>query len=229
MQNGISASMMCCDFGQMARDIAALEEAGIEYLHIDVMDGHFVPNLTMGPDVVAAIRRYTHLPLDFHFMTDDPMHWIDVFKPREGDLVAIHAESTPHAARALPMIAATGATPGIALNPGTPLSALDYLAPLSGFVLLMTVNPGYAGQPLAPGSLDKIRDTKAYLGARGLSLPIEVDGNVSCENARKMAAAGADLFVAGTSSVFSKSGTILSGAEALRNAISLGKAGLKSL
>lgn len=220
MAGKISASLMCVDFANIRDSIRALEEANIEYLHIDIMDGSFVPNFTLGPDFVRSIRKMTNIPCDIHFMVWEPERHIAAFEPREGDIISIHAESTVHLQRTLQLIHDAGASAAIALNPSTPLYSMDYVVDDLDAVLVMTVNPGYAGQKLVPATLRKIGETKQYLFDHGRSALIEVDGNVSFENAKKMREQGADIFVAGTSSLFMKDSSLLKNAQALRIAIS---------
>ncbi len=175
----------------------------MEYLHIDVMDGQFVPNLMLGTAYISSLRKITSIPLDIHLMIVNPESKLDWFDIQPGEYVSIHYESTPHVQRALQTIKSKGGKTMVALNPGTPIEVLRYLLPDLDGVLLMTVNPGFAGQKLIPQGLDKIRDTRKFLDDMGYpQIEIEVDGNVSWENIPKMAAAGTDLYVAGTSSLF---------------------------
>ncbi len=202
MPGKISASMMCASFAQLENDVRILENGEVEYLHIDIMDGHFVPNFTLGPDYVNALREITDIPMDIHLMVEKPENWIDVFSPQKGDIVVVHQEATHHLQRVLAKIKATGATPGVALNPATPLCMLENVLEDVGVVLIMTVNPGYAGQKLVPQTLQKIAVLKQQLESGGYAVEIEVDGNVNLENAALMRQAGADLFVAGSSGLF---------------------------
>ncbi len=203
MKKQIAPSMMCADYRTLVPFLATCEACGIEYLHIDVMDGVFVKNFTLGTDYCRRLRDMTDIPLDIHLMITEPEWKIDWFAPKPGEYVSVHVESTNHLQRALAKIKDTGARAMAALNPATPLSALDYvLADIDG-VLLMTVNPGFAGQKLITQTIGKITDCRRYLDERGYTdVEIEVDGNVSFVNGEKMAAAGADIFVAGSSSVF---------------------------
>ena len=203
MKKQISPSMMCADIAEIKSTLKTFEECGIEYLHIDIMDGAFVPNFTLGPDYCKALKKMTNIPLDIHLMVEKPERFLDIFPIGFGDYVAVHVESTPHLQRALAMIKAKGAKAMVAINPATPISALDYVLPDIDGVLVMTVNPGFAGQKLVPQTLEKIQQVRAYLDRKGYAhVEIEVDGNVSFENATKMSTAGANIFVAGTSSVF---------------------------
>lgn len=217
MNGKISPSLMCVNFACVERDIRDLEKANVEYLHVDIMDGCFVPNFTLGPDFVKAIRQMTGIPLDIHLMVEKPERHIGMFDLREGDLVSIHVESTIHLQRTLAKVKETGAQAAVALNPATPINCLDYVLDDIDAVLIMTVNPGFAGQKLVPSTLQKIADLRNYLNERGCErVAIEVDGNVSCENAKKMRAMGADIFVAGTSSLFVKGRSIEDCAKELR-------------
>ncbi len=203
MKKQIAPSMMCADYRTLVPLLETFAKCGIEYLHIDVMDGVFVKNFTLGTDYCRRLREMTDIPLDIHLMITEPEWKIDWFQPQPGEYVSVHAEATDHLQRALAKIKDCGAKAMAALNPATPLSALDYVLDDIDAVLLMTVNPGFAGQKLIPQTLQKIADCRRYLDARGYAgVEIEVDGNVSFVNAAKMAAAGADIYVAGSSSVF---------------------------
>ena len=203
MKKQIAPSMMCVDFMNIEKSIRTMEENGIEYLHIDVMDGEFVNNYTLGTDFCKVLKQNSRIPLDIHLMIEKPENKLSWFEFGEGDYVSVHYESTKHVQRALQQIRARGAKPMIALNPTTPLEVLEWVLPDIDAVLLMTVNPGFAGQKLIPQTLKKITDCRRFLDERGYTnVEIEVDGNVSFENARKMREAGANIFVGGTSSVF---------------------------
>lgn len=220
MKKAISPSIMCADFLALEKTIRAFEETGIEYIHVDVMDGVFVPNFTLGTDFIKRLKAATAIPLDIHLMIEEPEKKLDWFAFGEGDYVSIHAEATKHLQRALAAIRARGAKPMVAINPATPLTAIEEVLSDVDAVLVMTVNPGFAGQKLIPATLDKIRRLREMLDARGCSdVEIEVDGNVSIENAKLMRAAGANIFVAGTSSVFVKDKGIEASILSLREAI----------
>jgi len=222
MKRFISPSLMCIDLLNVERDVRVLEAAGVDYLHIDIMDNHFAPNITLSPDFMRELRRITKIPLDVHLMIEHPEQSFDRLKGcAKDDIVSIHYESTVHIQRALEMLKALGVKVGLALNPGTPLTALEELLPDIDVVLVMTVNPGFAGQKLVPATLPKIARVRKMLDERGYDdILIEVDGNVSFENAVKMHAAGANIYVAGSSSVFSDEGTILDNTTKMRKIIS---------
>lgn len=216
----ISPSMMCADLASLPETLAVFADTNIEYLHIDIMDGHFVENLCLGTDFCRQMRKMSSIPLDLHLMITEPEKKLGWFDIQPGELVAVHAESTHHLQKTLSAIRERGAKSMAALNPATPLSVLDYVTDLLDGVLIMTVNPGFAGQRLIPATLDKITDCRRYLDARGRTdVIIEVDGNVSFANAVKMRAAGADLFVAGTSSVFAGDGSLRDNIETFRDCI----------
>lgn len=204
---GVSPSMMCADALNLGADAVQLDHAGVQYFHYDIMDGDFVPNFMLGPDVIKAVRKVSGVPADIHLMVNHPERHLHLLDLRAGDIVAVHQESTIHLQRTLAAIKATGAKAAVALNPATPLCTLEDVLDDIDMVVIMTVNPGFAGQKLVPATLPKITRLRRMLDEKGLShVRIEVDGNVSFENAVKMRAAGADLFVAGTSAVFREGG-----------------------
>ncbi len=215
---------MCMDFLELKEQIAVLENAGADLLHIDVMDGHFVPNLMMFDGLLRAIRAASALPFDWHFMVENPETVLDWFDIRRGDTVSVHCESTPHLYKAMQNIRAKGAAVSVALNPATPASALDAILDEIDGVLVMTVNPGFAGQELIDAGLKKIRVVRDRLDAAGRREAfIEADGNVSFANAERMRKSGADRFVAGTSSVFRRGYPLADGMKALREHIRKGE------
>lgn len=195
--------MMCCDFFNLSEQIKEFENGNIELLHIDVMDGSFVPNFALGVGFVKQLRDKTRIPLDIHFMTESPERFFDLFEIGVGDYVSIHYETTRHLQRALRAIKDRGAKALLALNPATPVElAIDLLDDIDG-LLIMTVNPGFAGQRMVPHSIDKIKRARKFLAENGKAeLEIEVDGNVSIPNAIMMREAGADIFVLGTAALF---------------------------
>jgi ribulose-phosphate 3-epimerase len=200
----IQPSIMCADVGHLADDIRRLEEIGVHSLHLDVMDAHFVPNMPLGLGTIEEIRSMTALPLDAHLMVDDPAFFIPKIAEMGIEYASVHIETMQHADRVLGMIRDHGMKAGLAFNPATLLDPLDYLAERLDFVLIMTVNPGFAGQKLVPCAIKKIAECRAKLDELGLDIPIQVDGNVSFENIPKMVEAGGDWLVAGSSSLFSK-------------------------
>ena len=202
----ISVSMMCVSIEQTMDYLAAFEKNGVEYLHIDIMDGEFVPNITLGTDYVKQLRKLTSIPFDFHFMVTEPeekMKWYDI---RENDYVAVHYESTRHIDKCMQYIKSLGAKPILALNPGTPVCVIEEVLDYLDGVLVMSVNPGFAGQKLIPGTLEKVKRVRSFLDERGRQdVIIESDGNMSNENVRLAYRAGSRIFVAGTSSIIKPS------------------------
>ncbi len=220
----IAPSMMCADFLRLGDDVDALVRSGADYLHIDVMDGTFVQNYTLGTDYIRKLHAVCGLPLDIHLMISEPVRKIGWFEIKPGDLVSVHWEADAHIQRTVSAIRAAGGRPMAALNPATPIWVLEDILPDLDAVLLMTVNPGFAGQKLVPQTLDKITRLRRMLDEKGYpDVMIEVDGNVSFENAEKMRRAGADIFVAGSSSVFAKGGSIEENTAKLREAFSRGE------
>lgn len=205
----------------MENSIKNFEECGIELLHVDVMDGSFVPNYTLGTDFVKAIKSKTDIPLDIHLMIDNPENKLDWFEFGENDYVSVHYEATKHLHKAVAEIKKRNAKAMVAINPATPISVLENVLDDIDAVLVMTVNPGFAGQKLVKSTLKKIRKLRDYLDNNGCGhIEIEVDGNVSFENAELMNNAGADIFVAGTSSIFSKDGNMFDNTFRLRKILS---------
>lgn len=206
----VSPSLMCVDLMNVQSDIEELEKAGVDYFHVDMMDNHFVPNITLSTDFIKALKKISKTPLDIHMMIEHPEQTIpELICCDENDIICIHYESTLHPQKVLASIRAMGVKAGIAINPATPVCVLEDILSDVDMVLCMTVNPGFAGQKLIPATLDKISRIRKLLDEKGYSeVLIEADGNVSFENAVKMHAAGADIYVAGTSSIFSKAGTL---------------------
>lgn len=220
MKKQISPSIMCVDFLKLEDALRQMEQSGIEYIHVDIMDGSFVPNYTLGTDFVKALKKATTIPLDIHLMIDDPEAKLDWFAFGEGDYVAVHAESTRHLNKAIAAIKARGAKAMVAINPATPLCMLDSVLDEIDGVLVMTVNPGFAGQKLVESTLKKIRALRDRLDQNGYAhIEIEVDGNVSFENAKRMNDAGANIFVAGTSSIFNPAFPLTDGIAKLRDVL----------
>jgi len=193
----LAPSILSADFGRLAEEIAAAERGGAGLVHVDVMDGHFVPNITVGPPVVKAVRKATRLPIDVHLMIENADRYVDAFVDAGASWISLHVEALPHLERTVSRLRERGVQPGVALNPATPLGSLEEILPELGYVLVMSVNPGFSGQRFIPSSLDKIRRLRAQLQARGLTTTIEVDGGVDASNIRSLAEAGAEVFVAG--------------------------------
>jgi len=203
MSGFISSSIMCADLGRLEKTLRSHEEAGIDYIHVDIMDGDFVPNFTFGPDFVKTLRRLTAIPLDIHLMVNRPERFIDMWGVRKGDIVTLHQESTNHLQRALAAFRSRDAKTGVAINPATPVNSIEEVLDDMDVALVMTVNPGFAGQTVLPQAFEKIRRMRSFLDEKGYrNVQIEVDGNVACENAKTMREKGADIFVVGTSSIF---------------------------
>ena len=194
----IAPSILSADFGRLREEIQAVEAAGADYLHIDVMDGHFVPNITFGPVMVAAARKISCLPLDVHLMIQNPDQYIPDFARAGADVLAVQIEVCPHLNRTINLIREYSMIPAVVLNPSTPLVLLDQILEEVDMVMIMSVNPGFGGQKFIPSSIRKIRDLKQMITERNLEVDIEVDGGVTPDNVATLAKAGADIFVAGS-------------------------------
>jgi ribulose-phosphate 3-epimerase len=194
----IAPSILSADFGRLAEEVRAVETAGADWIHVDVMDGRFVPNITIGPLVVEAVRKVTKLPVDVHLMIVEPEKYVDAFAKAGADVISVHAEVSPHLHRTLQAIRAAGAKPAVALNPSTGLEAVEYVLDDCAMVLVMTVNPGFGGQKYVDACTEKVRRLRAMADARGLALDIQVDGGVKPDTVAVPAGAGANVFVAGT-------------------------------
>lgn len=217
MKKYLSASIMCADLLNLEASIRELEKAGIDYLHVDIMDGSFVPNITLGFDLINALKKITKIPLDVHMMVNDPSKFIGIMNLDENDILCVHFEAETHIHRTLEMIKNKGCKAGLAINPGTPLCNVKYLTDYIDMLLVMTVSPGFAGQKLYKGAERKVEEAKALLKEWNCEhILIEVDGNISLENGAKLSRKGADIFVQGTSSLFLKDKSLTQAAEDFR-------------
>jgi ribulose-phosphate 3-epimerase len=194
----ILPSILSADFARLADDVAKVEAAGVTMLHVDIMDGHFVPNLTMGPPVVKSLRKITKLTLDVHLMITNPDHFAPIFIQAGADQISVHQEASPHLDRTLRMIQSEGARAGVVINPGTPVSVLDEVLDFVDYVLVMSVNPGFGGQRFLPNSLNKIRRLDQKRRELGVQYAIEIDGGISPDNVTEVVRAGCDWLVAGS-------------------------------
>jgi ribulose-phosphate 3-epimerase len=214
----IAPSILSADFARLADGVAEAEAAGADWIHVDVMDGHFVPNITIGPPVVAALRRVTDLPLDVHLMIDAPERFIEAFADAGADILTVHEEATLHLHRTIQAIKHRGVRAGVSLNPATPVAALEEILPYLDMVLIMTVNPGFGGQSFIPTSTPKIRKLKAAIAEAGLEgIDIQVDGGIGPDTAGEVVDAGATVLVAGAA-VFGGAGSVAANIRAIRNA-----------
>jgi len=194
----IAPSILSANFIKLGEEIKAAEEAGVDMLHIDIMDGHFVPNITIGPFIVESIRQVTSLPLDVHLMIEEPDTYLRDFIKAGADYVTVHLEASVHLHRTVQLIKETGVKAGVSLNPATPVWSLEHILSDIHLVLLMSVNPGFGGQKFIPQTLDKIRILKKFIEEKGLTTLIEVDGGINIDNAKDVASAGADILVMGS-------------------------------
>ncbi len=214
----IAASILSADFSRLGEQVAEAAKGGADYIHIDVMDGRFVPNLTMGPAVVRSIRRWTDIPFDVHMMVEAPERFVPDFVEAGGDIITVHAEACAHLHRVVQQIKECGARAGVAINPATPLSAVEAVLPDLDQLLVMTVNPGFGGQAFIATMVDKIERARAMLDKRGLAAELEVDGGINVDTAAAAVKAGATVLVAG-SAVYNDKMSVAEAIRALRNSI----------
>jgi ribulose-phosphate 3-epimerase len=194
----IAPSILAADFSRLGEEIQAVQRGGVSMIHVDVMDGHFVPNISIGIPVVRALRRVTDLVLDCHLMIENPDRYVGSFVEAGADMVSVHQEVCPHLHRTLSAIRAAGASPGVVLNPATPVHTLEEALDLADYVLVMSVNPGFGGQEFIPASLDKVRRLREMRAGRGLGFRIEMDGGITGQNIAEAARAGCDIMIVGT-------------------------------
>jgi len=194
----IAPSILSADFERLGDEVKAVEAAGADWIHADVMDGHFVPNITFGPLIVEAVRRVTALPIDVHLMIENPNDYIPAFAKAGADYISVQIESCVHLNRSIHLIRECGAKPGVVLNPSTPLQLIDWIIEYVDYVLVMSVNPGFGGQAFIPNSLDKIKELRRMIHNRKLNTLIEIDGGVNEKTISAIADAGVDIFVAGS-------------------------------
>ncbi|MBC8234068.1 ribulose-phosphate 3-epimerase [bacterium] len=212
----ISASIMCADLLNLADQVRALEEGGVDYLHFDIMDGHFVPNFTFGPDILKAIDKISRLTKDVHLMIEKPELYIQMFVEAGADILTVPVETCTHLHRTLNQIREKGAKAAVALNPATPLENIEYVLDDLDMVLIMTVNPGFAGQQFIPAMVKKVEKLSKKIEERGLNIDIEVDGNINERTIKLLKTVGANVFVGGTSSIFQPDADIVAAAKLMR-------------
>jgi len=214
----IAPSILSADFSRLGEEVKTVSDAGADYIHVDVMDGHFVPNLTIGPVVIGSIRKFSKVPFDVHLMIENPNCYVDSYVSAGANIVTVHAEACVHLDRTLAQIQSKGVKAGVSLVPSTPPDVLDYVMDKLDLILVMTVNPGFGGQAFIPSQLEKIRRLRAMIKASGRAIELEVDGGINPQTAKQVIEAGADVLVAGSAVFTGNAADYAKNIQALRNA-----------